>query len=65
MHDLRLLEMAQALGRIEGKLDNLCGPEGRVTKLEASQVRQWWFTACIGPVLAIAHGIAKKVGVNV
>jgi hypothetical protein len=59
------LEMAQSLGRIEGKLDSLAGPEGRVTKLEASQTRQWWLTACIGPALAIAHSVAKKLGVQI
>jgi len=61
----RLIEMAQALGRIEGKLDSLCGPEGRITKLEKTQERHWWFTVAIGPALALGHSIARKFGVNV
>jgi hypothetical protein len=59
------LEQAQALGRIEAKIDSLCGPEGRITKLEAQQTRQWWFTACVSPVLFLLQGIARKFGVNV
>lgn len=60
-----LIDMAQTLGRIEGKLDSLAGPEGRITKLENIQDRQWWLTVAIGPVLAIAHQVLRKVGVNV
>jgi hypothetical protein len=59
------LEMAQAIGRIEGKLDGLCGPEGRITRIEESQTRQWWFSAVIAPFLVIAHAVARKLGVNV
>jgi hypothetical protein len=59
------LEMAQAIGRIEGKLDSLCGPEGRVTKLENAQTRQWWLTAVVVPILAVAHAFARKMGVNI
>lgn len=61
----RLIEMAQALGRIEGKLDGLCGEEGRITKLEKSQTRQWWFSVAVAPFLAIAQHIARKFGVTV
>jgi hypothetical protein len=59
------IEMAQALGRIEGKLDSLCGPEGRVTRLEKSQTHQWWFSMAIAPALALAHEVARKFGVTV
>ena len=59
------LEMAQALGRIEAKVDSLCGPEGRVTKLEKAQERQWWMTFVVTPFLLLAHGVARKFGVNV
>lgn len=65
MSDAKLIEMAQTLGRIEGKLDSLCGPEGRVTKLEKSQERHWWFTVAIGPTLALAHSVARKFGITV
>jgi hypothetical protein len=58
-------EMATAITRIEGKLDSLCGPEGRVTKLEKAQTRQWWFTVVVSPFLAIAYAIARKLGVTV
>lgn len=64
-HTELTIQMAQAIGRIEGKLDSLCGPEGRVTKLENAQTRQWWFTVAIGPALAILHGVARKFGLSV
>jgi hypothetical protein len=35
----------------------------RIEKLEASNVRQWWFTGAILPVIGILHAIAKKLGV--
>ena len=59
------LEMGQTLGRIEAKLDGLCGPEGRVTKLEKAQTRQWWLTVAVTPIIALLHGIARKAGVDV
>lgn len=65
MSDQRLIEMAQSLGRIEGKLDSLCGPEGRVTRLEKAQTRQWWFTMAVAPALALLHGAARKLGVQI
>lgn len=58
-------EMAQAIGRIEGKLDGLCGEHGRVTQLEKAQTRQWWLTFAIAPALALAHQALRKFGVNV
>lgn len=61
----RLIEMAQTLGRIEGKLDSLAGPTGRVTKLEEAHTRQWWVTIAIGPALAIAHQALRKFGITV
>ena len=59
------IEMAQALGRIEEKLDGLCGPTGRVTKLENAQTRQWWVSVAIAPALALLHGFARKFGVDI
>lgn len=57
------IEMAHTLGRIEGKLDSLCGEEGRVTKLETAQTRQWWLQAAVIPAFGILHTIAKKLGI--
>lgn len=59
------LEMAQAIGRIEGKLDGLCGSDGRVTKLEQAQTRQWWLAVAIAPALAVLHAFARKAGVDI
>jgi len=60
--------MAQAVGRIEGKLeyltDSLTGPQGRITMLEEARVRHWWFTIAIAPVLAIIHALARKLGLD-
>ena len=58
-------DMARSLGRIEGMLEGLCGPEGRVTKIEKSQERQWWFSAVVAPFLVVAHAVARKLGVTV
>jgi len=58
-------QMAQDIGYIKGMLEGLCGPEGRVTKIEAAQARHWWLTVAIGPALAILHQVLRKVGVNV
>jgi hypothetical protein len=37
----------------------------RVGSLEASNVRQWWATAGIIPLLAVLHGIARRLGANI
>ena len=61
------LDMARQLGRIEGKLDDLCGDRGRVTKIEEEQERAkqraWIHTAVILPVMTTLHLVAKKFGV--
>lgn len=56
-------EMAQTIGRIEAKLDGLCGPEGRVTKIEKSQERQWWYSVAILPITGFMHALAKRWGI--
>jgi hypothetical protein len=61
----KLVEMAQTLGRIEGKLDSLTGPEGRITKIEKEQERQFWITVAIAPALAALHQLLRKFGVTV
>ncbi len=58
-------QMAEDIGYIKAMLEGLCGPQGRVTTLEKHQDRQWWITVLIAPVLAIAHAVARKFGVNV
>ena len=57
--------VSESLGRIEAKVDALAGPQGRVTALEESQVRQMWLTIAIAPTLAFLHGIARKLGFDV
>lgn len=59
------LDQAKDLGRIGADITALAGPTGRVTQLERTNIRQWWLTAAVGPVLLAAHGIARKLGVNV
>jgi hypothetical protein len=46
-------------------VESLAGDHGRVTALEHAQNRQWWVTVCIGPVLAVAHEVARRMGANV
>lgn len=51
-----LLDMKETLGRVEGKIDSLAGPQGRVTALESAQARhQWmaWGKAIIASALAL------------
>lgn len=53
---------AKTLGLILGKLE---GFDTRVTSLERDQSRNWWLSVCIAPTLALGHGIARKLGVNI
>lgn len=39
--------------------------EHRVFALESSNTRQWWFTACVAPALALGHAIARWAGVKI
>ena len=66
MSDQRLLEMATALGRIEGKLDEaLKADRLRLDKLEGAQSRQWWVTYIITPITIFATAVAHKFGIHV
>ena len=58
-------DAVQRLARIEEKLEALTGPEGRVTRLERSNVRQWWISVGVAPVVAVLHAVARKFGANV
>lgn len=59
-------EMAQSIGRMEGKLDEaLKSDRERIEKLEKSQTRQWWFAVAIAPALAVLHAFARKAGVDI
>ena len=59
------IEFSRTLGRIEGKLDNLVGDDGRISALEKDHVRNWWFTVCIAPFLATVHAILRHFKLNV
>jgi hypothetical protein len=54
-----LADIKQDVGEMKGDL------VARVGSLESSHKRQWWFSMCIAPALAILHGAARKFGVNV
>lgn len=58
------MDVTSSLARIEEKVEGLAGPAGRVTALEKSQNRQWWFTVAIGPLLALLHAFARKSGID-
>jgi hypothetical protein len=63
-----LTDIKEAQGRIEAKVDALSGPEGRVTKIENAQTRQWWISslsAAAAPVLVGVHAIARKFGAQI
>ena len=67
LHEIRdrQVDNAVSLGKVETHVENLAGPQGRVTALESSHRRQWWVTVAIAPALALAHGIARKLGVQI
>lgn len=66
MSDQRLMDIATAVGRIEGKLDEaLKADRERLGKIEKSLERQWYMSYVVTPFLVIAHGLARKFGVQI
>jgi hypothetical protein len=66
MSDQKLIEMAAALGRMEGKLDEaLRSDRERINKIEKSLERQWWMSYVVTPFLLVAHAFARKFGVQI
>jgi hypothetical protein len=59
------LEQAQQQGAMAAHIEALSGTHGRVTALEHQQARNFWLSVAIAPLLAIAHGVARKFGVNI
>lgn len=60
-----LLEIKSELSRTTTLVEGLAGPEGRIKKLEVDNTRQWWLAVAIAPALALAHGVARKLGVQI
>lgn len=60
-----LLTIQKDVSETKGMMLNLIGPEGRVTKLENADTRQWWLTMAITPVLVLLHSTARKFGVTI
>lgn len=59
-----LIEIAQAVGRMEGKLDEaLKSDRERITKLETAQTRAWWMTYAVTPFLLVAREAVRKLGI--
>lgn len=50
--------------RVDEGVKALAGPEGRVTKLENTNTRQWWLHA-LSPALLGAYAVAKKLGLAI
>lgn len=59
------LDQATRQGEMAANIEALAGVHGRVTKLEHAATRNFWISTLVAPVLALAHGIARKYGVNV
>lgn len=66
------LQTASSLGRIETKLDNLIGPNGkiavvenRVASLETDRTRNWWFTVIFAPILAALTATLRHFGIHI
>lgn len=62
------IEQAEKMGEMRADIKSLSGEEGRVTKIERAQNRQWWvtsITAILAPLIALAGAYAKKLGINV
>lgn len=47
------------------KVEALAGPNGRVTALESSQKRQFWYTVAVMPIIAGFHAGLRKLGVDI
>ena len=60
-----LLDIQKEVATTKTMVTELAGPEGRVKRLEDDQRRQWWVTICVAPALALAHSVARKLGVQV
>lgn len=55
---------AVSLGKVEIHVENLAGPQGRVTKLENTNTRQWWLHAAVLPLVFIIKGVTKHLGLD-
>ena len=56
------LEQAEKQGQMRGDVDGIAL---RIGIVEKANTRHWWVTVCIAPALALAHGIARKLGVQI
>lgn len=64
LEQIRQNQLTQAglMGEMKASMDGLCGPTGRVTKLEAKDTRQWYYNMFAIPVIAFLHSVARKFG---
>lgn len=59
------LEQAGTIGKMSGQIEALSGPKGRIDALETTDTRQYWMHALVIPVIAFAHGVARKYGIDI
>lgn len=59
------VKQAETLGKIQGDVSSLSGPEGRVTALERKETRNFWMTTAIGPALLGLHAALRKFGIQI
>lgn len=60
-----LLKIQSDISSTKALVETLAGPDGRIKALEKDQSRQWWVTVAVAPMLALGHGIARKLGVQI
>ena len=67
LDQIRNTQMHQAgqLGKIEGQIEGLAGPDGRIKSLERTDSKQWWSHALIIPLLALLHTALRKYGMDI
>ncbi len=65
MNQELLIKIAEDVAATKTAVEALGGPQGRVTKLEESHERHFWYTVAIVPFLAIGHAVARKFGVQI
>lgn len=67
LSEIRNTQVTQAgqLGRIEGQIEGLAGPDGRIKALETTNNRQWWLHAAVLPAMVILRSAALKYGVRI
>lgn len=59
-----LLDIQKDVSSTKALVESLTGKGGRIAALEATDTRQWYLSVA-APLLVLAHGVARKFGVQI